>query len=66
MISLNLSVIALCLLGGGILGFLLGGILVMTFDIGSWMPTAGQVLIVLSGAAILTGLIFQCGAWIYT
>lgn len=62
MIALHLSVIALCLLGGGILGCLLGALAPYQHA----PVDLGQVLIVLSGAAILTGLIFQCGAWIYT
>jgi hypothetical protein len=61
--TLHLSVLALCMIGGGLITFVVGGFMTMTFDISSWMPPVGGLLAVLGAIAAVMGLAIQIVVW---
>lgn len=65
MIALHLSLIALIMIGSGVVAVLIGAVMAMSFDASSWMPAVGVPLAYLGAAAVVIGLGVQVGAWIY-
>jgi hypothetical protein len=61
--TLHLSVLALCMIGGGIIAFVIGGRMVMMFDVSNWMPSAGGLLAGLGAIAVVMGLAIQIVVW---
>lgn len=61
--TLHLSVLALCMVGGGIIAFIVGGFMTMTFDISDWMPSVGGLLAFLGAVSAVMGLAVQIVVW---
>jgi hypothetical protein len=61
--TIHFSGTCLILIGSGIVAFIVGGTMTMTFDISNWMPSVGGVLAVLGICAAVIGIGMQIGAW---
>lgn len=61
--TIHFSGIALIMLGSGVVAFVVGGFMTMTFDISDWMPTAGGFLAICGAISAALAIGIQVGAW---
>jgi len=66
MFSVHFSGLALILMGSGLVGYVAGGLLCLTFDVSDLLPPLGMLVVILSVVAFFLGAALQIGAWVYT